>query len=79
MNDVLITIWAVMACTGSFCVGYLFGNRRVLFWCIEWIKAEHALALAQGRKPRSILDMEKADKEKFKSEGQGCQQVRGET
>jgi hypothetical protein len=54
----LFLIWGVMACTGFFCLGYLFGQRKVLYWRIKWIEAEHDLAREQCRRPRSISDIE---------------------
>jgi hypothetical protein len=56
--NVLVLIWIVMACTGFFCVGYLFGQRKVLYWRIKWIEMEHDLAREQGRSPRSISEIE---------------------
>ena len=53
--------WYIMVLSeiGFFCVGFLFGMRRTLFWRIEWIKVEHNLARLQNRLPRTTTEMEK--------------------
>ena len=56
--NVLVFIWWVLSSVGFFCLGYLLGNRKVLYWRIKWIETEHDLARVQGRKPRNIADIE---------------------
>ena len=61
--NALVLIWMVLAGAGFLCVGYLFGNRKAVYWRIKWVEAEYDLARAQGRTPRSISDIENAEHE----------------
>jgi hypothetical protein len=59
-QELLICVVLVMGAVGAFCVGGLWGMRRVMFWRIKWIELEHDLARLQNRKPRDVFEMEPA-------------------
>jgi len=60
MSSVEIVLAALALSVGYFCLGYIFGARRILYWQIKWIELEHDSARAEGREPRNIECVKKS-------------------
>ena len=48
----------LLVAVGFFCAGVSHGRRHDLFWRLQWIELEHALARLQKREPRDIESIE---------------------
>ena len=58
MNQILFVIIIILVAVGYFCMGFVFGNRRELYWRIKWIELEHDTARKLGSEPRNIKCVE---------------------
>lgn len=60
-DDTLMILATLLVGIGGFVAGWLFAQRKVLFWRSEWIGLEHDLARRDQRRPRSCDAVEKGE------------------
>jgi hypothetical protein len=58
MNNIFIIVAVIVVAVMFTLVGYMFGQRRELYWRIKWIELEHDTARKLGKEPRNISEVE---------------------